>query len=57
MVCMLYCVCESGDNAINLYDRHGQQIQDIPLPGYDSTHLMSTVSYILFFCAEKLIVV
>jgi len=24
-----------ADNVVRLYDRHGQQIQDIPLPGYD----------------------
>jgi len=23
-----------SDNVVQLYDRHGQQIQDVPLPGY-----------------------
>jgi len=34
-----------SDNVVQLYDRHGQQIQDIPLPGYDVI-LYTSRSYI-----------
>jgi len=45
-----------SDNVVQLYDRHGQQIQDIPLPGYVQimcTSHSSDLYFINFYAHER----